>query len=146
MKFARAQGQQRRTYQIFAVRYRIVIMRCLLAAILVPLAFCSIDSYTDFPTRNLLVGALDSFAWIETTKGVTNVWASTNSTVAPKQLTNFSQVADGLEISALRLLAEHRMVLFASGPIAGANVGSLVHGEPRCWHYLFCAHSARTGR
>ena len=90
------------------------------------------DAYLSFPARSSLVAHADSIAWVETVRGVSNVWRSDGTGATPQKLTAFHD--DGMELTSLRLLgalgksATH--ACFVRAPVADTNALSLVKGTP----------------
>ena len=78
------------------------------------------DSFIGFAARSSLV-SFDSgtrVAWIETVRGVSNVWAAAASDGTPQRWTNFS--AEAMELRGLRPMAGSGLV-FNCAPLASTN-------------------------
>lgn len=81
------------------------------------------DDYLSFTTRSSLVANSKRVAWIETTRGCSNIYGCELPACMPRALTTYSE-SDGISLGGLTLMGE--ALLFTRSEAAGANPMSVV--------------------
>ena len=98
------------------------------AAVLLQLSAADVEGFVNYTFRTALVTSSSNVAWLETHRGVVNLWFSDTTEWAPRALTKF--IEPYMSIDDLQISEPERCVLFSRGPRVGANIASLAAGTP----------------